>query len=93
MKKVLYILLLVIEAFIGVRLLIAAGNTMGWIPSVIAVAVCAALLVWQVKQLKNTEDAKRRRKIKGRIIWIMLVPTLPMVVYILSVIIALVGSI
>ena len=93
MKKVLYIILLIAELAVGALLLSAAWNSIGWIPCVIAIALWAALLVWQLVKLKNNRDAVKARKIKGTIALIMLIPSATYVVMILWLIIVLFGAI
>lgn len=92
MKKVLYILLLIAEAVIAVPMTISAGVTFNWLISGAAVAISVALLVWLVFRLKKTDDAKRRRKIKTGIALALLIPSMPIVIYVAAVIIALVAS-
>ena len=93
MKKVLYIILLIAELAVGALLLSAAWNSIGWIPCVIAIALWAVLLAWQIVRLKKNSDAARARKIKRNIALIMLIPTALYVVMVLWVIIVLLGAI
>ena len=91
MKKALYILLLLAELVIGFLLLSAAWANIGWLPCVIAIAVWAALLVWQIVMLKKNSDAAKAWKIKRNIALIMLIPSLSYVCMILWLIIILFG--
>ena len=93
MKRVLYIILLIAELVVGALLLSAAWNSIGWLPCVIAIALWAALLVWQIVKLKNNNDAAKARKIKRNIALIMLIPSATYVVTILWLIIVLFGAI
>lgn len=92
MKKVLYILLLLAELVIGFLLLSAAWANIGWLPCVIAIAVWAALLVWQIVMLKKNSDAAKAWKIKRNIALIMLIPSAVYLVMILWLIIILLSA-
>lgn len=89
MKKALYIILLLAELVVGFLLLSAAWASIGWIPCVIAIAVWAALLAWQIVMLKKNGDAAKARKIKQNIALIMLIPSAVYLVMILWLIIVL----
>ena len=92
MKKALYILLLLAELVIGFLLLSAAWANIGWLPCVIAIAVWAALLVWQIVMLKKNSDAAKAWKIKRNIALIMLIPSAVYLVMILWLIIVLLSA-
>ena len=92
MKKVLYILLLLAELVIGFLLLSAAWANIGWLPCVIAIAVWAALLIWQIVMLKKNSDAAKAWKIKRNIALIMLIPSAVYLVMILWLIIILLSA-
>ena len=92
MKKALYILLLLAELVIGFLLLSAAWANIGWLPCVIAIAVWAALLVWQIVMLKKNSDAAKAWKIKRNIALIMLIPSATYLVMILCLIIILLSA-
>ena len=92
MKKVLYILLLLAELVIGFLLLSAAWANIGWLPCVIAIAVWAALLAWQIVMLKKNSDAAKAWKIKRNIALIMLIPSAVYLVMILWLIIVLLSA-
>ena len=93
MKKVLYVILLLAELAVGALLLSAAWNGIGRIPCVIAIALWAALLVWQIVALKKNTDEAKVHKIKRNIALIMLIPSATYVVTILWLIIVLFGAI
>ena len=92
MKKVLYVILLLAELAVGALLLSAAWNGIGRIPCVIAIALWAALLVWQIVKLKKNTDAAKVRKIKGNIALIMLIPSATYVVMIVWLFIVLLSA-
>lgn len=92
MKKVLYIILLLAELAVGALLLSAAWNGIGWLPCVIAIALWATLLVWQIVKLKKNTDAAKVRKIKGNIALIMLIPSATYVVMIVWLFIVLLSA-
>ena len=92
MKKALYILLLLAELVIGFLLLSAAWANIGWLPCVIAIAVWAALLAWQIVMLKKNSDAAKAWKIKRNIALIMLIPSAVYLVMILWLIIILLSA-
>ena len=93
MKKVLYVILLLAELAVGALLLSAAWNGIGRIPCVIAIALWAVLLVWQIVALKKNTDEAKAHKIKRNIALIMLIPSATYVVMILWLIIVLFGAI
>ena len=92
MKKVLYIILLIAELAVGALLLSAAWNSIGWIPCMIAIALWAVLLVWQLVKLKNNSDAVKAHKIKQNIALIMLVPSAAYIVMIVWLFIVLLSA-
>ena len=76
MKKVAYVILLLVEAVLGFPALSLAWVNVEWIPCVVIIAVWAALLVWQLLTLKKATGAESTRKILRRIALVMLVPLL-----------------
>ena len=76
MKKVAYVILLLVEAVLGFLALSLAWVNVEWIPCVVIIAVWAALLVWQLLTLKKATGAESTRKILRRIALVMLVPLL-----------------
>ena len=76
MKKVAYVILLLVEAVLGFLALSLAWVNVEWIPCVVIIAVWAALLVWQLLTLKKATGTESTRKILRRIALVMLVPLL-----------------
>ena len=74
MKKILYYMLLGAELFVGTLLMIALCNSSLYIPVALVVLAMVALLTWQIKSFRKTEDPARRRKILLRIALILLIP-------------------
>ncbi|MBQ1229655.1 MAG: hypothetical protein IIX80_01350 [Clostridia bacterium] len=74
MKKILYCMLLGAELFVGTLLMIALCNSSLYIPVALVVLAMVALLTWQIKSFRKTEDPARRRKILLRIALILLIP-------------------
>ena len=93
MKKALYIILLLAELVVGILLLCSAWMSIGWIPCVSAVAVCIALLVWQIVRLKKNSDPVNVHKIKRNIALIMLIPMALYIGMVLWLVIVLLGTI
>ena len=93
MKKALYMILLLAELVVGFLATSLAWVNIGWLPCVIALAVWAALLAWQIVTLKKNSDAAKARKIKRNIALIMLIPAALYVVMIVWLIVTLFGAI
>ena len=74
MKKVLYILMLVVEFVIGALLMELAYHNTFEIATVITVIATLALAVWQIVELIRAKDATAKGKIKRNIALIMLIP-------------------
>lgn len=75
MKKVLYLLLLVGEAFVGTLLMTALCNSALYIPvAAVAVAV-VGLLIWQLVRYGKTSDPAVKKKILRNIALILLIPS------------------
>ena len=93
MKKVLYLILLLVELFVDFLMVSLVWVNIGWLPCVITLALWAVLLVWQIVTLKKNSDAEKVRKIKRNIALIMLIPSTLYVVMLLWLIVALSGVI
>ena len=80
MKKVAYVILLLVEAVLSFLALSLAWVNVEWIPCVVIIAVWAALLVWQILTLKKATHAENPREVRRRtcrrIALVMLVPLL-----------------
>ena len=87
------LILLLAELIVGSLLLSLAWDSIGWLPSVITIAVWAVLLVWQIVTLKKNSDAAKARKIKRNIALIMLHPSALYIGMVLWVIVNLFGAI
>ena len=74
MKKALYIILLIAELVGGFYLLILATSVTGWVYFSAVTAVWAVLMVLVLVKLKKNGDASSKRKIKGAIALVMLLP-------------------
>ena len=73
MKKLLYFILLLVEAFIGLMLIISLWNALFYVPSAVS-AIVVGLLIWQLVWYFRTNDPTTRRKILRNIALIMLLP-------------------
>ena len=91
--KLMYIVLLIAEIVIGGLLMSLAWVNVGWIPCVIALAICAALLLWQFIRLKQIYDSKRRRRIFGLIALILQIPIVVAVVMVIWLFVGLLSAI
>ena len=76
MKKVLYILLLVLELAAGFILLTLVTSVAGWIYFGIVTAVWALLMVWLLIKLKRSARERSKHKIKVAIALVMLLPAI-----------------
>lgn len=75
LKKVLYILLLLLELSLDVLLMsIFCAIALG-IPCVVIVVVSVGLLLWQIIAFAKTADADKKRRIKRNIALVLLIPT------------------
>ena len=74
MKKMLYILLLLLEAVAGFLSVRVLRDYLGMEPCVILLTIWALLLARQIILLAKEEDAERKGKIRKRILLVMLIP-------------------
>ena len=74
MKKILYIALLVAEAFIDTAFLISLLNATLYIPAALAVAAVLGLLIWQAVRLSKAPNLEAKKKILRNIALILLIP-------------------
>ena len=73
MKRIIYIILLIAELFVGSLLMISLWDAMFYIP-IAAYAVVACLLIWQLVWYFKSDNPKAKRKILRNIALIMLIP-------------------
>lgn len=74
MKKVFYVVLLLVELLLGLYLLNAARAFFGALPCVIVLVVWAVLLVCHLLKWKKNTDEAAVPKMKKRLALIMLIP-------------------
>ena len=89
MKKVLYFVLLLAEAVAGFLLINLAWANSFEIPCIIAIAVWAALLVWQIVLLAKSSDSAAKSKIRRNIALVMLIPIVSFVAMLVWLIVGL----
>ena len=89
MKNVRYVFVLLVEFLVGFALLTLASGYCGWALLISVAVVWAALMALLLVKLKKTDDDKSRRKIKGRIGLVMLLPTVAAIVGIAAFVIVL----
>ena len=87
-KNALYIILLAAELVVGILLMSLLWANDGYIATVVACIVWAALVIWQTVLLVKAEDPVAKGKIKRNIAIFMLTPT---VVFIIAVIWLIIG--
>ena len=92
MKKILYVLLLIAELFIGALLLISLLESSLYIPVAVTAAAMIALLIWQIRSLVKATDPALKKKIRLRIALIMLLPFALFIATYVYVVIALIFS-
>lgn len=93
MKRTLYIILVIVEAVLGVIALLGLTNWITWAGSIalgIAVAVVLVLLTRRLKRL-DAEDVSAAKKLRCWIALTLLIPTAVFVVFGVVIVIALVN--
>ena len=74
MKKILYLILLAAELFVGILLMISLWESSLYIPIAISAVALVALLTWQIVLFFKASDMALKKKIMLRIALIMLIP-------------------
>lgn len=73
MKKILYVILLLVELFVGSLLMISLWDAMFYIPIAVSVIV-VGLLIWQLIRYFKVADIALKRKILFNVAVVMLIP-------------------
>ena len=74
MKKILYVLLLAAEAFVGTLLLMGLWNSTLYMPMALAIICVVGLLIFQLVRLFKATDPVAKRRIYRNIALIFLIP-------------------
>ena len=74
MKKLIYIILILAELFVGVLLMYSMWMSTLYVPFFATLAVVLGFLTWQILKFVKTEDEAKRQKIKLNIFLIMMLP-------------------
>ena len=74
MKKVLYVLLLLAELFVGACLMSSLWMSYLYIPCIVSAALVVGLLIWQIARWTRTADPAVRRRILCNAALIMMIP-------------------
>ena len=92
MKKILYVLLLAAELFIGSLFISSLWMSSLYIPVVFAIASVIALAAWQISSYLKTNDTEQRRKKLRNIAWIASIPIATFIItYIVVAIVFIIG--
>ncbi len=89
MKKVLYMLLLLVELILDLAVLSLLYNNTAYIAIAAVVVIWLALLIYLVPKLKKAEDEAIKRKLYRRLVLVMAAPIILFIILVIGFIIGL----